>query len=29
MKNKEKYAKEIIEVACSGEVIAMGSGIYT
>ena len=27
MKNKEKYAKEIIEVACSGEVIAMGSGI--
>lgn len=27
MKNKEKYAKEIIEVACSGGVIAMGSGI--
>ena len=27
MKNKEKFAKEIIEVACSGGVIAMGSGI--
>ncbi len=27
MKNKEKYAKEIIEVACSGGVMAMGSGI--
>ena len=27
MKNKEKFAKEIIEIACSGEVIAMGSGI--
>ena len=27
MKNKEKFAKEIIEIACSGGVIAMGSGI--
>ena len=27
MKNKEKFAKEIIEVACSGGVLAMSSGI--
>lgn len=27
MKNKEKFAKEIIEVACSGGVLAMNSGI--
>lgn len=27
MKNKEKFAKEIVEIACSGGVIAMGSGI--
>mgnify|MGYP006893148158 CR=1 FL=1 len=27
MKNKEKFAKEIIEVACSGGVLAVSSGI--
>ena len=27
MKNKEKFAKEIIEIACSGGVLAMSSGI--
>ena len=27
MKNKEKFAKEIIEVACSGGVLAMSGGI--
>lgn len=27
MKNKEKFAKEIIEVTCSGGVLAMSSGI--
>lgn len=27
MKNKEKFAKEIVEIACSGEVLAVSSGI--
>lgn len=27
MKNKEKFAKEIVEIACSGGVLAMSSGI--
>ena len=27
MKNKEKFAKEIIEVACSGDILAMSDGV--
>ena len=27
MKNKEKFAKEIVEIVCSGEVLAVSSGI--
>lgn len=27
MKNKEKFAKEIVEIACSGERLAVSSGV--
>ena len=27
MKNKEKFAKEIIEIACSGDIVAMIDGV--
>lgn len=27
MKNKEKFAKEIVEIACSGEKLAVSSGV--
>lgn len=27
MKNKEKFAKEIVEIACSGESLALSSGV--
>lgn len=28
MKNKEKYAKEIIEIACSGDAIAVTKQVF-
>ena len=27
MKNKEKFAKEIVEIACSGDLVAMHDGV--
>lgn len=27
MKNKEKFAKEIIEITCSGDILAMSDGV--
>ena len=27
MKNKEKFAKEIVEIACSGDIVAMIDGV--